>query len=258
MSLRTFVSGVAVCLTLAGCATSSNPAALAAQRNAAIQAAVDSPDRPAKDREQDAKRLPADMLRFSGVAPGQKVIDLFSAAGWYAELLSRTVGPTGEVYLQNPPSIFQRMGDKGVVERLAGNRLPNAVRWDKPMNDMDLPAEHFDGAMINLVFHDFFWLSQDVDDILADLNKGLKHGAWVVVIDHSAPAGSLDSFAKDPRGQHRIDEALTKEKFLKAGFVLEAQSDLLRNAADDRQNAFFAPAMQGKVTDRFALRFRKP
>jgi predicted methyltransferase len=258
MSLRNLVAGVALCVALAACATSSNPATGAAARDAAVRAAIDSPDRPAKDREQDAKRMPAEILRFAGIAPGQKVIDLFSAAGWYAELLSRTVGPKGEVYMQNPPSIFQRMGDKGVVERLAGNRLPNVVRWDKPLNDMDLPANHFDGAMINLVFHDMFWLSQDVDDILADLNKGLKHGAWVAVIDHSAPTGSLDSFAKDPRGQHRIDEDLAKQKFLKAGFVLEAETDLLRNAADDRQNAFFAPTMQGKLTDRFVLRFRKP
>jgi predicted methyltransferase len=256
MSLRNFLAGAALCAALAACATTSQPGAAA--RDAAVRAAVENPGRPAKDREQDARRLPVEVMRFAGVAPGQKVIDLFSAGGWYAELLSRTVGPKGEVYMQNPPSIFQRMGDKAVVERLAGNRLPNVMRWDKPLNDMDLPAGHFDGAMINLVFHDFFWLSQDVDDILADLNKSLKKGAWVAVIDHAAPAGSLDSFAKDPRGQHRIDEDLAKQKFARAGFVLEAESDLMRNAADDRQKAFFAPEMQGKATDKFVLRFRKP
>ncbi|MGQ0835675.1 MAG: hypothetical protein ACT4O5_12305 [Gammaproteobacteria bacterium] len=49
-----------------------------------------------------------------------------------------------------------------------------------------------------------------------------------------------------------------RRAFLDAGFVLEAESDLLRNAEDDRTKPFFAPEMKGKTTDRFVLRFRKP
>ena len=62
----------------------------------------------------------------------------------------------------------------------------------------------------------------------------------------------------DFKGQHRIDEALVKQKFQAAGFVLEAESDLLRVKDDDRTHAFFAPEMQGRNTDKFILRFRKP
>ncbi len=46
--------------------------------------------------------------------------------------------------------------------------------------------------------------------------------------------------------------------FAKAGFTLEAELDLFRNPADDRQKAFFMPEMQGKTTDKFVLRFRRP
>ena len=35
-------------------------------------------------------------------------------------------------------------------------------------------------------------------------------------------------------------------------------SQLLRNPDDDRSKAFFAPEMKGKITDKFALLFRKP
>jgi predicted methyltransferase len=108
------------------------------------------------------------------------------------------------------------------------------------------------------VFHDFFSMSQDVDDILADLYVSLKPGAWVVVVDHSAPPGTGKSFAVEPRGPHRIDEAFAKQMFAKAGFRLEAELDIFRNPADDRQKAFFLPEMQGRVTDRFVLRYRKP
>jgi predicted methyltransferase len=227
------------------------------KRVQAIQAAIASPDRPAKDRDEDAKRKPVEVMSLSGVAPGQRVIDIFSSGGWYAELLARTVGPKGQVYAQNPPSVLKRFGDKAIVERLANNRLPNVVRWDKEVNALDLAPNSFDGAMINLVFHDLQWISQDVPGFLKDLHGALKRGAWVAVIDHSAPAGTRDSFAKDPRGQHRIDEAFTRELFEAAGFKLTTTSDILRNPADDRQKSFFAPDMRDKLTDKFIHIYRK-
>ncbi len=164
-----------VALLVAGCASTGGSSLSPAEREASVRAAVAAPERSAKDRALDEKRRPADIMIFAGVAPGQKVIDLFSAGGWYAELLARAVGPTGQVYLQNPADV--RMGAKDIEARLANDRLPNVVPWDKNMNDMTLPPGYFDGAMINLVFHDFFTLSKDVEDILADLHVGLKKGA---------------------------------------------------------------------------------
>ena len=43
----------------------------------------------------------------------------------------------------------------------------------------------------------------------------------------------------------------------RAGFVLEAESDLLRNPDDDYDKSVFDPAVRGR-TDRFVMRFRKP
>jgi len=242
-------------LILTACATGGTPRVSEATREAAIRAAIAHPDRTPKDRARDESRRPLDVMMLAGVAPGQKVIDLFSAGGWYAELLARVVGPSGQVYLQNPAGV--RMSPKDLEARLANDRLPNVVPWDRDMNDLDLPPAYFDGAMLNLVFHDFFTLSKDVDGILSDLHAGLKQGAWVVVVDHSAPAGTGNSFATDPRGAHRIDEAYAKAMFAKAGFELEAELDLFRDAGDDRQKAFFDPVMQGRTTDKFVLLFRK-
>jgi predicted methyltransferase len=257
LSKLPFASTAALAILLLGaCATTSAPRVTEAAREAAVRAAVAHPERSAKDRAQDENRRPADVMMFAGVAPGQKVIDLFSAGGWYGELLARVVGPAGQVYVQNPADV--RMGAKDLDARLANDRLPNVVRWDRNMNDLGLPPSYFDGAMLNLVFHDFFTLSKDVEDILADLHASLKPGAWVVVVDHSAPAGTGNAFATDPRGAHRIDEAFTKAMFAKAGFKLEAELDVFRNPADDRQKAFFTPEMQGRNTDKFVLRFRKP
>jgi predicted methyltransferase len=243
-------------LLFTGCLGTAAKDLDASERTAAISAAIAAPERSEKDRGMDVSRRPLDIMAFAGVAAGQTVIDLFSAGGWYAELLARAVGPKGVVYAQNPVDV--RMSAAIFEERLSNNRLPNVVRWDKDLNDLQLPAASIDGAMLNLVFHDFYTLSDDVDDILADLYSALKPGAWVVVVDHSAPEGSRESFATDPRGAHRIDEMFARELFAKSGFVLEASSDIFRNPSDDRQKAFFAPENRGKTTDKFVLRFRKP
>ena len=226
--------------------------------SAAISAAVDAPERPEADRKLDAARKPKEMLAFFGVRPGMKLLDLFTGGGWYAELEARVAGPGGEVYAQNPPQYLEKWGDKAIVARLADNRLPTVKRWDRSLDAMELPGAHFDGAIANDVFHDFFWLSNDVDGILKQVYDALKPGGFFAIVDHSAPAGTGDSYARSRDGQHRIDEALVKEKLAKAGFRLEAASELLRNPDDDRTKPFFAPEMKGKNTDKFALLFRKP
>ncbi len=224
----------------------------------AIQAAVDSQDRLPKDRSRDANRHYAELLEFFGVRPGMTVIELFAAGGNTAEVLARTVGPTGKVYMQNPEWFYERATQKPVEERLANDRLPNVVRLDKPLNDLGLAPESLDGAVAFMVLHDFFWLSQDVPDVLADLHKALKPGGWFAVVDHSAPTGTGIEQAKDrDHGTHRIEEAYVKQLFADAGFVLTASNDVLRNPADDRSKPFYDESFKGKSTDRFVLKFTK-
>ena len=151
-------------------------------------------------------------------------------------------------------------GAKQVEDRLANKRLPNVERLDKPLDSLGLPPNSLDGAVMNLVFHDMYWITTDVPAVLKDLYAALKPGGFVGVVDHAAPKGTGIEYAKSRDGQHRIDEDYTKKAFKDAGFVLDGESDALRNPADDRQKAFFAPEWRegGKFTDRFVLRFRKP
>jgi predicted methyltransferase len=241
----------------ASCVLATAAAADQPEVDAAIAAAVASPDRPQADRERDASRRPGEVLAFFGVRPGMKVIEYLATGGFTAEILSRVVGPQGKVYMQNPPSYYERAGTAAVEARLANNRLPNVVRLDVPLASLGLPDDSCDGAVMNLVFHDFFWLSNDVPAILAELHRTLKPGGFVGVVDHAAPAGTGAEYAKNRSGQHRIDEAYVRRMFDDAGFELVKSGDFLRNPADDRQKPFFAPEMSGQVTDRFALLLRK-
>ena len=253
-SMRVLVFCAAlVCGPLAAVQAAESPAI-----HPAIQAAVDSQERLPKDRAKDENRHYAEIMEFFGVRPGMTVIELFAAGGNTAEVLARTVGPEGKVYMQNPQFFYERFGSKSVDERLANDRLPNVVRLDKPLNDLGLAPSSLDGAVAFMVLHDFFWLSQDVPGVLAGLNKAMKPGGWFGVVDHSAPAGTgaRDALDRD-KGPHRIDEEYVKKLFAAAGFVLEASDDVLRNPADDRTKPFFDESFRGKSTDRFVLRFRK-
>jgi predicted methyltransferase len=224
----------------------------------AIQAAVDSQERLPKDRSRDDNRHYAQVLEFFGVRPGMNVIELFAAGGNTAEVLARAVGPNGKVFMQNPAWFYERATSKPVDERLANNRLPNVVRLDEPLNDLGLAANSLDGAVAFMVLHDFFWLSQDVPDVLRDVHTALKPGGWFGVVDHAAPANTGAEHAKDrDKGVHRIDEEYVKKIFADAGFVLEASNDVLRNPADDRSKPFYDESFRGKSTDRFVLLFRK-
>ena len=74
------------------------------------------------------------------------------------------------------------------------------------------------------------------------------------MIDHAAQKGSG---ARDTATLHRIDPAVIIKAVEAAGFRLEAESDVLRNPADDHHLRVFDPAIRGR-TDQVVLKFRKP
>src|ERR1700744_5380489 len=72
-------------------------APVCAQDYAAIIAQA---DRTEADRATDKRRDPVDLLTFTGVRTGWRVLDMGAGAGYSTELMARSVGPTGKVYGQ--------------------------------------------------------------------------------------------------------------------------------------------------------------
>ena len=231
-----------------------------ADYRALVDAAVNHPDRPPADKQRDAQRKPAEVITFfDGLKPGMTVLDLFTGGGYYAELAARIAGPEGSVWAQNPGRFYENFGDEGITLRLANNRLPNVIRYDRDMDNLGLPENTFDAAIAAMVLHDFFWLSEDVPTVLLGICKALKPGGKFLITDHAAPDGTGNTMALKFRdGQHRIDEAYVVQIMTEAGFELVDSSDLLRVLEDDRSLPFFAEEMRGKYTDRFVLVFTKP
>jgi predicted methyltransferase len=228
---------------------------------AAIEAALESAERPAADREQDARRKPAEFLAFAGIAPGMQVMDAFSAGGYYTELLSRIVGEGGKVIAYNNPP-YAKFAEKGIAARYAGNRLPNVEQLTVDVDKLELAPRGLDAVIFVMSFHDLYWRPADGSwpptdpaQLLAKLHAALKVGGVVVVQDHVATPGGDTAGVVDKL--HRIDPAVVKREFERAGFAFDGETVMLAHPDDDHTKLVFDPAIRGK-TDQFVYRFRRP
>ena len=88
----------ALALPLAANAQSGAPSATpAANVPAYVTRAIDDPARSA-DSKDDARRKIAMVMTFTGVKPGDKVLELDPGSGYWTRVFSRIVGPSGHVY----------------------------------------------------------------------------------------------------------------------------------------------------------------
>jgi predicted methyltransferase len=221
-----------------------------------IANAVNSPQRPAADRNLDASRKPEQLLVFFGIKPGMKVADLWAGGGYTTELLARTVGPTGKVYSQNmeAPARFKQSAEmwRGRVKEPG---LSNIVEITKPFDSPDLlplPPGSLDAVIINMNYHDMVGRGFNRDIINHAVFTALRPGGIYGLVDNSAKPGTG---ASDANTLHRIDENFETAEIEKAGFRLAATSDILRNPNDPRTQPFWK---MNHTQDRFVLKFVKP
>jgi len=242
-------------------AQAADPVDAAVASSAAVAAAIASPDRPKADLERDAVAKPAEVLAFLGVQPGMRVADMFSASGYYTELLARSVGVKGQVVAYNNPP-YAKFAEKGIATRYADGRLGNVRQVTTEIDELDLPPGSLDAALFVMSFHDTYWRPADgtwnrtdTAEMLKRLKAALKPGGVVVVQDHVAKAGG--DTAKVVDELHRIDPAVVRAEFERAGFVFDSESKVLAHPEDDHTKLVFDEAIRGK-TDQFIYRFRKP
>lgn len=253
VQLRNFLICVGCLFMCAGASASDVPAD-------PVATAIGRADRPAEDRSQDAVRQPAAVLAFLGVKPGWRIVDVFSAAGYYTELLSRIVGPQGEVIAYNNPP-YAAFAAKGIAERYAGDRLPNVRQITAEVDELTLEPGSLDAAIFIMCYHDTYWRPADgawnrTDGklLLSKLHAALEDGGVVLVQDHVASPGGDPTEVVDRL--HRIDPAVVRHDFEAAGFRFDGESDALRHKEDDHTKLVFDPAVKGR-TDQIIYRFRK-
>lgn len=240
----------------------TTPVSVAAAEDTApdFALAVTAPGRDETDVALDESRSPAEILVFMGLETGDTVLDIFAGGGYYSEILGRAVGPDGSVVAVNPPQFTTSDQSKAKWASVTA-RQPNVTMVPSQLPDYRPAANSIDFAMLHLIYHDFYWQSEkfkfdkmDPAVVLANLYAGMKPGGVVAVIDHVGSPGDTRAVVEKT---HRIDPATARSDFLKAGFVLDGESDMFANPDDDLEKNVFDPAVRGK-TNRFVMRFRKP
>jgi predicted methyltransferase len=255
--MRKFIMAAGAALFVAACAggaipgimLESEPALTAASPH--ILAALADPRRPEADTARDALRHPADILAFTGVRAGWRVADIGPGGGYYSRLLAVAVGDGGRVYAVDRPGTAERPRPMAAIAPTYANithLTDGYATWNA--------GEPLDAIFISQIYHDFYLpvFAFDVPAMNRAMFAGLKPGGVLLIIDHAAvdgsPAGVTETL-------HRIDQAQVVRDLTAAGFVLEAESHVLRNPADNRALRVFEADIRGH-TDQFVLRFRKP
>lgn len=259
MSLFLKCGAAAIALAFAAaCAGTPAPAPAAAVVTIDYAAIVDTPDRPDADILSDHLRKPAEVLALFSPQPGDTILEIEAGGGYYTELLSRITGPSGKVYMHNPAGFDAFLGD-AVKTRLS--RLSNVTYLKSNFDTFDVPDASIDIATWFQGPHEIWYTPEgapgplgDPDKSFRDIARALKPGGQFVVIDHVAPAGSPPTTGGDT---HRIDPAHILAMASDAGFVLETESAVLANPADDGLANVFDPAIRGR-TNQAVLVFRKP
>jgi predicted methyltransferase len=241
-----------------------------------IRSAVADAARPAADTARDRYRLPAESVAFSGMKPGDKVVDLLPGRGYFTRIFAKVVGPKGHVYAvqgpPRPPGPPPAAGAPPAAGMGAGGPPPGG-----PPSVDELAKEATYGGAITSTRQDLtalkvpepvdvVWTSLNYHDLAnpqrntdrAAMNKAifsaLKPGGVYMVIDHAAPAGAGDSMTGT---LHRVEGAFVRKEVEAAGFVFEASSDILRNPADTYTQRLDGDTIPTQ-SDKFVYRFRKP
>jgi predicted methyltransferase len=247
---------ILLALSLAAALAACAPTGQVASAGPDYAAALNDPRRPAAEVERDAARKATELLAFAQISPGEKVGDYIMGGGYWTRILSNLVGPTGRVYAFQPNEFiaFRPAYDAEQDAAVAGRANVEAVSG--PIAAPPFP-EQLDTIITVQNFHDLFIEQMPPGTgptAIASLYAALKPGGTLVVVDHSAPAATGTTRTS---ATHRIDRQAALDALVKAGFVLEAESDLYADPADPRTASVFDPSIRGK-TDQFTLRLRKP
>jgi len=224
----------------------------------AIEKSIASPERTAEDRERDGRDKPGEVLAFAGVKPGMTVADIFSAGGYYTELLAGVVGPTGKVLaINNVP--YANFAKDDIKKRFTEGRLKNVTPRIVEASHMSIEPKSVALAIIVMAYHDTYWIDEkenwpqiDNDGFIESVKRMLKPGGKLLIVDHNAAAGT----GKEMAGKlHRLNEDWARKSLEAHGFVFEKAYDGLRNKNDQLDKHVYDPAVKGK-TDRYVHLYR--
>ncbi len=239
-----------------------------------LTAAVASPTRASENTVRDGARHPAASLTFWGLKPGQTVIEIAPGGGYWSDILAPYAKQTGGHYIAAQGKAGDTLPAKFSDRAIYGD-IGYTV-FNKESGPLG-PAHSADLVLTARNIHDWMWTPGFAEKGMADFYAVLKPGGILAVEDHRADPRPQIGDARDGYVATATIVGLAK----KAGFVLEASSEINANPKDTKDHPFgvwtlpptrrSAPSGQPAnpafdhskydaigESDRMTLRFRKP
>ncbi|MEQ1781529.1 MAG: methyltransferase domain-containing protein, partial [Hyphomonadaceae bacterium] len=198
------------------------------------------------------------VLAFADISPGDIVLELEAGRGWYSDIISSAVGPTGKLVVQYPPEFAY--GDAAFKARTDAGRLKNAEIVKSHFDDLQQVASNsVDRVLWILGPHELYYtppnsrgLGND-EKAYAEIMRVLKPGGLFIAMDHAADPGTSVTIAQT---LHRIDPSVVVSASQHAGFKMLGRSEVLANPSDDHTVMVFESTIR-RHTDQFLFKFQK-
>jgi SAM-dependent methyltransferase len=151
-------------------------------------AAFPAPDRPvasiispiwASEDERRSADETGQVFGLLGIKPGMRVADVGAGSGYYTMLLSRTVGPKGEVIAQDITPDYLAALQKRVLKA----KLANVKVGLGEAHDPRLPARALDAAVLIHMYHE---IAQPYA-LLFNLAAAMKPESLIGIVDLDRP-----------------------------------------------------------------------
>lgn len=226
---------------------------------------------------RNPQRNPKETLEFFGLTPDSVVVEIWPSGGWYTEIIAPYVRDQGKYYAAHwdPESEveFIQRGIQNFRDKLAArpdlyDRVEMTVLAPPEKSDI-APAGSADLVLTFRSIHN--WMPAGTADVIFEaMYKALKPGGVLGVVEHRGNP----EVPQDPRARSGyVNEDYAIELARKAGFVLEARSEVNANPADTKDyegGVWTLPPTLRRgeedrekylaigESDRFTLKFRKP
>ncbi len=223
------------------------------------KAALADSRRPLDEISRDSGRKPIEVLKFFGVAPGMRVVDVSSGDGYFTRILSGIVGSDGSVVANNSG---RRSSDEFRAQYTEQYSSYDNVElnFENP-EDMSLPDNSVDVVLLTLAVHHWHYdaaVGEFTPSIALERYENifriLKPGGIFAIVEHASAPGVSRQFSDEI---HRIPADVLINDVSIAGFVLEGESSIHANHPEDDVNARWGRDPRD-ATNRLVMKFRKP
>ncbi|MFW1678137.1 class I SAM-dependent methyltransferase [Pontibacter sp. JAM-7] len=232
--------------------------------------------------ERDQYRHPNETLTFFGLQPAQTVVEIWPGSqGWYSEILAPYLKHSGQFYAAqfnaDSSAAFYRNARQHFIDKLAADPLHYSaveVTTFNPPQYVDIaPKASVDMVLTFRNVHNWYMRGGGETRVLAAFKAfyaALKPGGVLGVVEHRLPESRP---AADMESSGYMHTSFVISVAEKAGFTLQAQSEVNANSADNtlHPNGVWSlpPTLRGGEkgrerflaigeSDRMTLKFTKP